>query len=147
MSNQLKNETSPYLPQHAENPVVWYLWGEDTFRLAWESFEDPETAELLNCWLIAIKVDREERPDVDRLQRRLVGLQTELGTLHAEFPYQLVVNQAVLGGDLRRGIFRDTAADAVRFHQGVVHPRLVQLIGAQKSGHTTADDGHISFQF
>lgn len=88
MSNHLRNETSPYLLQHAENPVDWYPWSEEAFRrareedkpvflsvgystchwchvMARESFEDPETAELLNRWFIAIKVDREERPDVD----------------------------------------------------------------------------------
>ena len=88
MPNHLKNETSPYLLQHAENPVDWYPWGEEAFRrareedkpvflsigystchwchvMARESFEDTEIAELLNRWFIAIKVDKEERPDVD----------------------------------------------------------------------------------
>jgi len=88
VSNRLKNETSPYLLQHADNPVDWYPWGEEAFRqakeedkpiflsigystchwchiMAQENFEDPETAELLNRWFISIKVDREERPDVD----------------------------------------------------------------------------------
>ena len=88
MSNHLKTETSPYLLQHAENPVDWYPWGDAAFRraaeedkpvflsigysschwchvMARESFEDPETAELLNRWFISVKVDREERPDVD----------------------------------------------------------------------------------
>lgn len=88
MSNHLKNETSPYLLQHAENPVDWYPWGEEAFRrakeedkpvflsigystchwchvMARESFEDTETAELLNRWFISVKVDREERPDLD----------------------------------------------------------------------------------
>lgn len=88
MPNHLQCETSPYLLQHAENPVDWYPWGEEAFRRAreedkpvflsigystchWchvmghESFEDPETAELLNRWFVSIKVDREERPDLD----------------------------------------------------------------------------------
>lgn len=88
MSNHLQYETSPYLLQHAENPVDWYPWGEEAFRrareedkpvflsigystchwchvMAHESFEDPETAELLNGWFVSIKVDREERPDLD----------------------------------------------------------------------------------
>ncbi len=88
MSNQLKNETSPYLLQHAENPVNWYPWCEDAFRqakaqnkpiflsigystchwchvMAHESFEDNKTAEILNKYFISIKVDREERPDID----------------------------------------------------------------------------------
>lgn len=88
MENQLKNETSPYLLQHAENPVNWYPWCEDAFRkakaenkpiflsigystchwchvMAHESFEDNKTADILNKYFISIKVDREERPDID----------------------------------------------------------------------------------
>lgn len=88
MSNQLKSETSPYLLQHAENPVNWYPWCEEAFEkakaenrpiflsigystchwchvMAHESFEDNKTAEILNKHFISIKVDREERPDID----------------------------------------------------------------------------------
>ena len=88
MSNRLRNETSPYLLQHAENPVHWYPWGEEAFQrakkedkpiflsigystchwchvMAHESFEDEKTAELLNRHFVSIKVDREERPDID----------------------------------------------------------------------------------
>ena len=88
MSNHLKNETSPYLLQHAENPVDWYPWGNEAFErakaenkpvflsigystchwchvMAHESFEDPEIAALLNQSFISVKVDREERPDID----------------------------------------------------------------------------------
>ena len=88
MSNQLINETSPYLLQHAENPVNWYPWCEEAFEkaktenkpiflsigystchwchvMAHESFEDNKTAEILNKYFISIKVDREERPDID----------------------------------------------------------------------------------
>jgi uncharacterized protein len=86
--NRLKNATSPYLLQHADNPVDWWPWSEEAFAeaarrdvpvmlsvgyaachwchvMAHESFEDPETAALLNEHLVAVKVDREERPDVD----------------------------------------------------------------------------------
>jgi uncharacterized protein YyaL (SSP411 family) len=86
--NRLQHATSPYLRQHAENPVDWYEWGEEAFALArqqdkpillsvgysachWchvmahESFEDAETAALMNRDFVNIKVDREERPDVD----------------------------------------------------------------------------------
>lgn len=86
--NQLKNEKSPYLLQHAHNPVQWYPWGEEAFRkakekdcpvflsigystchwchvMAHESFEDEEVAEFLNRHYVCIKVDREERPDID----------------------------------------------------------------------------------
>lgn len=88
MSNHLKNTTSPYLLQHAENPVNWYPWCEEAFEkakfedkpiflsigystchwchvMAHESFEDEKTAETLNQYFISIKVDREERPDID----------------------------------------------------------------------------------
>jgi uncharacterized protein YyaL (SSP411 family) len=88
--NQLTDETSPYLRQHAENPVEWYPWGPEAFALAaeedkpiflsigyaschWchvmahESFEDEATAKDLARWFISIKVDREERPDIDSL--------------------------------------------------------------------------------
>lgn len=90
MSNHLIHETSPYLLQHAENPVNWYPWGAEALRLAkeqdkpiflsigyaachWchvmahESFEDPTTADYLNQHFINIKVDREERPDLDNI--------------------------------------------------------------------------------
>ena len=88
MPNRLHHETSPYLLQHADNPVDWYAWGDEAFEAAqdqdkpillsigysachWchvmehESFEDPDTAEYMNDHFICIKVDREERPDVD----------------------------------------------------------------------------------
>ena len=88
--NRLSNEKSPYLLQHASNPVDWFPWGDEAFAKAkseqrpiflsigyatchWchvmerESFEDNEIAELLNTLFVPIKVDREERPDVDRL--------------------------------------------------------------------------------
>lgn len=88
MSNHLNDATSPYLLQHAENPVDWYPWCEEAFKkakaedkpiflsigystchwchvMAHESFEDNPTAEILNRHFISIKVDREERPDID----------------------------------------------------------------------------------
>lgn len=86
--NRLNDETSPYLLQHADNPVDWHPWGEEAFRIAreqdkpvllsvgysachWchvmahESFEDVATAEMMNALFVNVKVDREERPDVD----------------------------------------------------------------------------------
>jgi uncharacterized protein YyaL (SSP411 family) len=89
MANHLKNEHSPYLQQHADNPVDWYPWGEEAFAKAqkehkpiflsigysschWchvmerESFEDKKIAKLLNEHFVPIKVDREERPDIDK---------------------------------------------------------------------------------
>jgi uncharacterized protein len=88
--NRLADETSPYLLQHAENPVDWYPWGEEAFERAraedkpillsvgyaachWchvmehESFEDEPTAALMNEHFVSVKVDREERPDVDSI--------------------------------------------------------------------------------
>ena len=94
-ANRLVGETSPYLLQHAHNPVDWYPWGPEAFARAreldrpvflsigyaachWchvmerESFEDEATAALLNARFVAIKVDREERPDVDAVYMRAV---------------------------------------------------------------------------
>ena len=88
MSNRLKNEASPYLRQHSENPVDWYPWGKEAFEkakaedkpiflsigystchwchvMAHESFEDKALADILNENYVPVKVDREERPDVD----------------------------------------------------------------------------------
>ena len=88
--NRLARETSPYLRQHAHNPVDWYAWGAEALEraraehkpillsvgysachwchvMAHESFEDPQTAQVMNDLFINIKVDREERPDIDRI--------------------------------------------------------------------------------
>jgi len=100
MPNRLATETSPYLLQHAENPVDWYPWGEEAFEFAraqekpvllsigysachWchvmahESFEDPATAEVMNKLFVNIKVDREERPDVDKIYQTAQQLLTQ----------------------------------------------------------------------
>jgi uncharacterized protein len=98
--NRLAAETSPYLLQHAHNPVDWYAWGPEALTRAahadrpiflsigyaachWchvmerESFEDPETADLLNAGFVSIKVDREERPDLDSVY--MAALQSMTG--------------------------------------------------------------------
>lgn len=90
MSNRLANETSPYLKQHADNPVHWYPWGPEAFEearktekpvllsigyaachwchvMAHESFENSEVARVMNEYFVNIKVDREERPDLDQI--------------------------------------------------------------------------------
>jgi uncharacterized protein YyaL (SSP411 family) len=90
MRNRLNEETSPYLKQHADNPVHWQAWNDESLAEAREtgkpillsvgysacpwwhvmahgSFEDPETARLLNDRFSHIKVDREERPDIDKI--------------------------------------------------------------------------------
>jgi uncharacterized protein YyaL (SSP411 family) len=102
MPNHLINETSPYLIQHANNPVDWYPWGEEAFQKAreedkpiflsigysachWchvmerESFEDPKIGQLMNQNFISIKVDREERPDVDSIYMMAVQALTGRG--------------------------------------------------------------------
>ncbi len=95
MANHLQNETSPYLLQHLDNPVDWYPWGEEAMALAkaedkpillsigyaachWchvmahESFEDEATAAQMNADFVNVKVDREERPDVDSIYMQAV---------------------------------------------------------------------------
>ncbi len=102
MSNRLANETSPYLLQHADNPVDWYPWGSEALEharrenkpiflsigyaachwchvMAHESFEDPETAALMNDHFVNIKVDREERPDLDSVYMEAVVAMTGQG--------------------------------------------------------------------
>ncbi len=101
-TNDLINETSPYLLQHAHNPVNWVAWSDDAFERAkkennlvlisvgysachWchvmehESFEDKEVAALMNKFFISVKVDREERPDVDQVYMTAVQLMTQQG--------------------------------------------------------------------
>lgn len=101
-TNRLADEQSPYLRQHAHNPVDWYPWGEEAFAKAraeakpiflsigyatchWchvmerESFEDDEVAAFLNAHFVAIKVDREERPDVDEIYMSAVQALTGSG--------------------------------------------------------------------
>ncbi len=101
-TNRLIHETSPYLLQHAHNPVDWYPWGADAFRRAaesdrpvflsigystchWchvmerESFEDEATATILNDHFVSVKVDREERPDIDETYMKAVQMMTGSG--------------------------------------------------------------------
>jgi uncharacterized protein YyaL (SSP411 family) len=100
MPNRLARETSPYLLQHADNPVDWYPWGDEAFALAreldkpvllsigysachWchvmahESFEDDATAAVMNELFVNVKVDREERPDVDKIYQTAQQLLTQ----------------------------------------------------------------------
>jgi hypothetical protein len=102
VANRLAAETSPYLLQHADNPVDWYPWGEEALERAraedkpillsigyaachWchvmerESFEDAGTAELMNRYFVCIKVDREERPDIDAIYMDAVQAMTGHG--------------------------------------------------------------------
>jgi uncharacterized protein YyaL (SSP411 family) len=100
MPNRLAHETSPYLQQHADNPVDWYPWGDDALKLAreqdrpillsigysachWchvmahESFEDPDVAAEMNRHFVNVKVDREERPDLDQIYQTAHHLLTQ----------------------------------------------------------------------
>jgi|UPI000362CCFF hypothetical protein len=101
-SNALIHESSPYLQQHAHNPVDWHPWGDNAFALArlsdkpiflsigystchWchvmehESFEDEDVAAAMNAAFVAIKVDREQRPDIDQVYMKVAQLMTEQG--------------------------------------------------------------------
>ncbi|HEX5023931.1 MAG TPA: thioredoxin domain-containing protein, partial [Agriterribacter sp.] len=101
-TNHLIHETSPYLLQHAHNPVNWYSWGEEALQKAelenkpilvsigyaachWchvmekESFEDEDTARLMNEHFVNIKIDREERPDLDHIYMNAVQTMTGSG--------------------------------------------------------------------
>jgi len=102
MSNRLAKETSPYLRQHADNPVDWYPWGEEAFKrarkenkpihlsvgyaachwchvMAHESFENVAIARLMNEHFINIKVDRQERPDIDDVYQKVVQMMGQGG--------------------------------------------------------------------
>ncbi len=101
-TNRLSNETSPYLQQHMHNPVDWFPWGEEALKKArleakpillsvgysachWchvmerESFENPEIAAIMNAHFVSIKVDREERPDIDQIYMNAVQMMTGQG--------------------------------------------------------------------
>src|ERR1041384_1166014 len=102
MANRLAAETSPYLQQHAANPVDWYAWGPEAVEkarredkpillsigystchwchvMAHESFEDPKIAAVMNAYLVCIKLDREERPDIDKIYMTAVSAMTGAG--------------------------------------------------------------------
>ena len=102
MTNKLINETSPYLLQHKDNPVSWYSWNTETLSyaknqklpillsigysschwchvMAHESFENNKIASIMNSIFINIKVDREERPDIDSLYQASLSLMGQQG--------------------------------------------------------------------
>jgi uncharacterized protein YyaL (SSP411 family) len=111
--NRLAQETSPYLLQHAHNPVDWFPWGPEAWEKAraenkpvflsigysachWchvmerESFEDPSVAEILNRHFVSIKVDREERPDIDSIYMQAVQMMTG----HGGWPMSMFLDPA-----------------------------------------------------
>jgi uncharacterized protein YyaL (SSP411 family) len=162
MPNRLAQETSPYLRQHADNPVDWYPWGEEAFAkaraedkpillsvgysachwchvMAHESFEDPATAELMNRLFVNVKVDREERPDVDDVYMQAVQAMTG----HGGWPmtvFMLPDAQPFWGGtyfprEARPGLpaFRDVLQslnDAYHNRRDEVEKAASQLSGA-----------------
>ena len=165
--NRLAQETSPYLLQHAANPVDWYPWGEEAFAKAraedrpillsvgyaachWchvmehESFEDDETAALMNERFVNVKVDREERPDVDSLYMDAVVALTG----HGGWPMTVFLTpegEPFLGGtyyppEPRHGLpsFRQVltaVSDAYRERRGDVGRQAAALVEAvRRSG-------------
>jgi uncharacterized protein len=162
MANRLAAETSPYLLQHADNPVDWYPWGDEAFAKAraeekpvllsvgyaachWchvmehESFEDDETAALMNEHFVSIKVDREERPDVDSLYMDAVVALTG----HGGWPMTVFLTpeaEPFLGGtyyppEPRHGLpsFRqvlDAVANAYRDRRGDIARQAATVVEA-----------------
>ncbi len=164
-TNHLIHETSPYLLQHAHNPVEWYPWGEEAFAKAraenklvlvsigysschWchvmerESFENDSIAELMNAHYVCIKVDREERPDVDQVYMTAVQLMTQRGGWPLNC-FALPDGRPVYGGTYFppqqwAQVLRDLHATwanepakvnsyAERLHQGVQQAELVHV--------------------
>ena len=142
MPNELANETSPYLLQHADNPVDWLPWNEATLTLArdrnkpillsigysachWchvmahESFEDEATARLMNQLYVNIKVDREERPDIDKIYQTAHQLATRSagGWPLTVFltPEQLPI---LTGTYFSRGVFQQVLTRVESFYRG-----------------------------
>ncbi|MGV3638392.1 MAG: thioredoxin domain-containing protein, partial [Flavobacteriales bacterium] len=162
-TNRLVHESSPYLLQHAHNPVDWYPWGEEAFATAraenklvlvsvgycschWchgmerECFEDEQVAQVMNQRFVCIKVDREERPDVDQVYMTAVQLMTNRGGWPLNC-FTLPDGRPVYGGtyfppaqwtqvlnQLAETYAADPArvrAHAAQLHQGVAAQRLV----------------------
>src|SRR3989442_11884389 len=160
--NRLAQETSPYLLQHADNPVDWYPWGEEALARArdedrpillsigyaachWchvmehESFEDPQTAALMNEHFVSVKVDREERPDLDAVYMDAVVAMTG----HGGWPMTLFLTpegEPFFGGTYfppapRHGLpsfsqVLSAVAEAYRERRSEIAPSAQQLVEA-----------------
>jgi uncharacterized protein len=154
--NRLRNSTSPYLLQHADNPVDWWPWCDEAFAeaarrdvpvllsvgyaachwchvMAHESFEDPQTAALVNEHVIAIKVDREERPDVDAVYMTATQAMTGQGG----WPMTVFMTPGrepfFCGTYLPRAHFSQLVLNisrAWRDHRGDVADRAKQIVAA-----------------
>ena len=171
--NRLAEETSPYLLQHAENPVDWLPWGEQAFEraraedrpillsvgysachwchvMAHESFEDEDTAHLMNELFVNVKVDREERPDVDSLYMDAVVALTG----HGGWPMTVFLTpegEPFYGGtyyppEPRHGMpaFRDVltaVAEAYRERRDAIDRSAAQLVEAVRKGSELAPSG------
>jgi uncharacterized protein YyaL (SSP411 family) len=175
--NRLANETSPYLAQHAENPVDWYPWGEEALErarredkpillsigyaachwchvMAHESFENEETARLMNELFVNIKVDREERPDLDSIYMQA----TQAMTGHGGWPMTVVLTPETVPfyagtyfpPDDRQGMpsFRrvlQAVADAYRNKRGSVDETAAKMRELYASANMpTASSGHLT---
>lgn len=143
--NRLAGETSPYLLQHADNPVDWFPWGEEALQLArttgkpillsvgysachWchvmahESFMDAEIASLMNETFVNIKVDREERPDIDRIYQTAHQLLTQQA---GGWPLTAFINP-----EDQRPYFSGTYFPNVQRHGLPAFPELLKLVAA-----------------
>ncbi len=175
--NHLKRETSPYLLQHADNPVAWYPWGAEALELAvqrdkpillsigysachWchvmahESFADEATAALMNAHFINIKVDREERPDLDRvyqtahhlLMQRNGGWPLTLfltpGDLTPFFSGTYFPREARYGLPAFRDLLRQVA-DYYRNHREEIHEQNGRLQEALQDLAPAGGDAHL----
>ncbi|MEE8443145.1 MAG: thioredoxin domain-containing protein [Dehalococcoidia bacterium] len=174
MPNRLNKETSPYLLQHADNPVDWYPWGEEAFEqaraedkpiflsvgyaachwchvMAHESFEDAHIAQLMNEKFVNIKVDREERPDVDSIYMQAVQAQTG----HGGWPMSVFLTpegRPFFGGTYfpprdQRGMtgfpkVLETVARAYRDRKAEVEQSAEQLV-SQLSSRVTTPQGQV----
>ena len=173
MPNRLAGESSPYLLQHAQNPVDWYPWGDEALERAresdrpillsigysachWchvmerESFEDPGVAEAMNEAFVSVKVDREERPDIDQVYMRAVQAMTGQGG----WPLTVFLTpsgEPYYGGTYfppvaRQGMpsFRqvlDAAARAWRERPDDVRKGAADLLAALRKAHEAAPGG------
>jgi uncharacterized protein YyaL (SSP411 family) len=166
-TNELIHETSPYLLQHAHNPVNWQPWGEKALNRAkaenklllisigysachWchvmehESFEDPEVAEIMNEHFVCIKVDREERPDVDHIYMTAVQLISGRGGWPLNcialpdgrpiwggtyFPKENWIQALNAIADFRKKNHEKTEEYATDLHQGIKQNNLISISG------------------
>ena len=183
MPNQLVNESSPYLLQHVNNPVNWYPWGEEALTkaraenkpiflsigyaachwchvMAHESFEDEETAAFMNEHFVNIKVDREERPDLDAIYMQATVAMTGSGGWPMSvfltpdlkpfytgtyFPpvqrYNMPAFRDVLAGIARAW---EEEPDEITRVSGQVASHLQQALTSEQGGETTFSQDHLS---